>query len=178
MKIAKKALLGAATAFALTAFCGLAAAKDAAMHTMTVQSPDGGTVTIRYSGDVAPKVAFGSAPQVVGFTGYDSPFAMMQRISSEMDRQMAAMMSQANAMMAHLPDTNPTIPANFWNMPMNMPGLSAIAAGGKGAFCMKSVEITSSGDGKSPHVTTHTAGDCAGDASAHATGGKGPKTPI
>jgi len=178
MKIAMKARLGAATAFALTAFCGLAAAKDAAMHTMTVQSPDGGTVTIRYSGDVAPKVAFGSAPQVVGFTGYDSPFAMMQRISSEMDRRMAAMMSQTNAMMAHLPDTSPTIPANFWNMPMNMPGLSAIAAGGKGAFCMKSVEITSSGDGKSPHVTTHTAGDCAGDASAHATGGKGPKTPI
>ena len=61
MKIAKKALLGAATAFALTAFCGLAVAKDAAIHTMTVQSPDGGTVTIRYSGDVAPKVAFGSA---------------------------------------------------------------------------------------------------------------------
>jgi len=179
VKISKKALLGAATAVTLTAFCGLAAAKDAAMHTMTVQSPDGGTVTIRYSGDVAPKVAFGSAPQMAGFTGYNSPFAMMQRISSEMDRRMAAMMSQANAMMAHLPDANPTIPANFWNMPMNMPGLSAIAAGGKGSFCMKSVEITSNGDGKSPHVVTHTAGDCAGgSAPAHTTGGKGPKTPI
>jgi len=178
MKLAKKALFGATTAFALSAFYGLAIAKDVALHTMTVQSPDGGTVTIHYSGDVAPKVAFGPAPQMVGFTGYDSPFAMMQRISSEMDRRMAAMMSQANAMMAHLPDANPTIPANFWNMPMNMPGLSAIAAGGKGSFCMKSVEITSNGDGKSPHVTTHTAGDCAGDASAHAMGGKGPKTPI
>ena len=178
MNISKNALLGTATALALTAFCGLAAAKDAGMHTMTVQSPDGGTVTIRYSGDVAPKITFGSAPQMAGFTGYNSPFAMMQRISSAMDRQMAAMMSEANAMMAHLPDANPTIPANFWNMPMNMPGLSAVAAGGKGGFCMKSVEITSSGDGKSPHVTTHTARDCAGDTSAHATGGKGPKTPI
>ena len=178
MKIAKKTLLGTALALTLTAFCGLAAAKDPAMHVMTVHSPDGGTVTIRYSGDVAPKVAFEPAPLIVGFTGYNSPFAMMQRISSEMDRRMAAMMSRANAMMAHLPDDNPTIPANFWNMPMNMPGFSAIAAGGRSGFCMKSVEIASRGDGKNPHVTTHMAGDCADGAPAHAAGGKGPKTPI
>jgi hypothetical protein len=176
MYTAKKAFLGGAAALALVGFCGLAAAHD--VHTMTVRAPDGGTITVQYTGDVAPKISFGSGPQAVGFGA--SPFAMMDRIAAQMDRQMAEMMSRANAMMAHMPDANPAYPADFWNTPTATPGLSAIANGGSG-FCMKSVEITSTGDGKAPHVVTHSAGNCAQDAPAGAhpaVHGAGPRTPV
>jgi len=178
--MSRKILAGGIAAFAVAGFCGLALASDA-LHTMRIKSPDGGTVTVRYTGDVAPKIAFGAAPQDMSFA--QSPFAMMDRISAEMDRHMDAMIRQANTMMAHLPDSNPAIPAGFWNMPMDSPGLTAIANGGKGSFCMKSMEITDSGDGKAPHVVTHTAGNCGGDqpsatAPSHAIQGTGPRTPI
>jgi len=177
MHIPRKAILGGAAALAVTTLCGLAVAKDSSLHTMAVQAPGGGTITIRYSGDIAPKVAFGPAADL---TSFNSPFAMMDRMAARMDRDMAQMMSQADAMMAEMPDANPVYPADLHNMPLfGMPSLSAIAAGGKGSFCMKSMEITSTGDGKSPHVVTHQAGNCNSPAQAqpsvHATG---PRTPI
>jgi hypothetical protein len=179
--MSRKILAGGAAILAVAGMCGLAAAGEA-LHSMTVKSPDGGTVTVRYTGNVAPKIAFAPPAQVVSGAPMQSPFAMMERIAAQMDRQMEAMMQQSNALMARLPDANPTVPAGFWNMPMSPPGLSAIAAGGKGSFCMKSMEITSTGDGKS-HVVTHTAGNCGGDASpsaapSHAVQGTGPRTPI
>jgi hypothetical protein len=180
MHMARKALLGGAAALALIGFCGLAAAKDAALHTMTVRAPDGGTITVQYTGDVAPQISFASGAQATGFADFDAPFAMMQRIAADMDRQMVQMMRQANEMMAQVPDTNPVFGAGLWNMPTDMPGLSAISSVGSG-FCMKSVEISSTGDGKPPHVVTHSAGNCAQDAPAQAhpsVHGTGPRTPI
>ena len=174
--MSRKFLAGGAALLTLVGFCGFAAARDGGQHTMTVTSPDGGTVTIRYSGDVAPRVAFGTADAMQA----GSPFAMMDRIAAEMDRQMDAMIRQTNEMIAHLPNTNPTVPADFWNMP-DVSGLTAVANGGKGSFCMKSVEITSTGDGKAPHVVTHSAGNCGAGAAAapsHPVRGTGPRTSI
>ena len=179
--MSQKILIGSVAAIAVAGFCGLALASDA-LHTMTVKSPEGETVTIHYTGDVAPRIVFAPATEAVSGTRLQSPFAMMDRIAAQMDRQAAIMMQQANAMLAQMPDANPSIPASFWNMPVNPAGLSTIAAGGKGVFCMKSMEVTSTGDGKAPHVVTHTAGNCgdsgASSAPSHAVQGSGPKTPI
>lgn len=180
--MSRKILIGSAAAIVVAGFCGLALAGEA-LHTMTVKSPEGDTVTVHYTGNVAPQIAFAPAAETMTAASMQqSPFAMMERIAAQMDRQMAAMMQQSNAMMARLPDANPTIPAGFWNMPMAPAGLSAIAAGGKGSFCMKSVQITSAGDGKD-HVVTHTAGDCGSGASpqsapSHTVQGAGPRTRI
>ncbi len=168
---------------ALAAFCGVAIAKDA-LHTMTVKSPDGGTVTIHYTGNVAPKIAFAPATQAAALARFNAPFLMMDRIAAQMNRQMNEMIAHANAMMAHMPDSNQQVPASFWNMPMNSSGLSAIANGGKGSFCMKSMQITSSGDGKAPRVVTHSAGDCGGNntpsskMTSPTARGTGPRTQI
>ncbi len=180
--MSRKILAGSVAAIAVAGFCGLALASDA-LHTMTVKSPDGGTVTIHYTGNVAPKIAFAPARQAVALARFNSPFLMMDRIAAQMNRRMNAMIAQANAMMAQAPVDNAAMPAGFLNMPMNAPGLSAVANGSNGSFCMKSMEITSSGDGKEPHVVTHTAGNCDGGASpstapSHAVQGTGPKTPI
>jgi hypothetical protein len=179
--MSRKILAGSVAALAVAGFCGLALAGEA-LHTMTLTSPDGGTVTVHYTGNVAPRVTFAPAAEATGGAQLQSPFAMMEYVAAQMDRQMSAMMRESNAMMARLPDANPTIPAGFWNMPMDLAGLSAISAGGKGSFCMKSMQITSGGDGKA-HVVTHTAGNCGGGAAAvnapsHALQGTGPKTPI
>lgn len=178
--MSRKLLAGSVAALSVAGFCGLAVAADA-LHTMTLKSPGGDTVTIHYTGNVAPKVAFAPPSNMAAFQQFQSPFAMMDRIAAQMDRQMDAMINEANAMMARMPDNNAAVLADFWNMPMVPGGLSAIANGGKGTFCMKSMEITSTGDGKAPHVATHTAGNCGGDPSittSHAVRGSGPKTPI
>ncbi|HTU00023.1 MAG TPA: hypothetical protein VMF58_18380 [Rhizomicrobium sp.] len=181
--MSRKILIGSVAALAVAGFCGLALAGEA-LHTMTVTSPEGDRVTVHYTGNVAPQIAFAPATEAVsGAAMPQSPFAMMERIAAQMDRQMAAMMLQSNAMMARMPDANPTIPAGFWNMPMSPAGLSRVSAGGKGSFCMKSVQITSAGDGKE-RVVTHTAGNCGGEAPAsssapaHTVQGTGPKTRI
>lgn len=179
MHIARKALIGTTAAVALAGVCTLASARDA-VHTMSVRAPGGGTVTVRYTGDVAPQIVFGNAPQTAGIRDWRSPFLAMERISAEMDRRMESMMRQADAIMAQLPDPNPVFPAGFWNAPWPMTGLSAIAGGAKGGFCMKSVEITSTGGGK-PNVVTHSAGNCGPEtaaAPAHRRMGTGPRTPI
>lgn len=180
--MSRKILAGSVAALAIAGFSGFALARDA-LHTMTVRAPDGGTVTVRYTGDVAPQIAFGAAPRETGFAQFPSPFAMMERITAQMDRQMDAMLRETNALMARMPDANPAIPAGFWNMPMGPSGLSAIAEGGKGSFCMKSMEITNTGDGRAPHVVTHTAGNCgsgapSSSAPSHALQGTGPRTPV
>jgi hypothetical protein len=160
--------------------CGSAFARDAGVHTMTVRAPGGGTITVQYAGDVAPQISFGSAPAATA-SGFESPFATMDRITAQMDREMARMMREADAAMAAMPDANPAYPADLHGAPLfDLPGLFAIAAGGKVAFCMKSVEITSTGDGK-PHVVTHQSGNCATGAPAqgHPTvHGTGPRTPV
>jgi hypothetical protein len=181
MHIARKSLLAAAAGLTLAAVCGFAEAKDA-LHTLTVKAPDGGTVVVHYAGDVAPRVSFGTAPETAGFADFASPFAMMARMRADMDRQMDLMMRQANAMMAGLPARDPIFRAGFFDMPLAMPDLSAIADGGKAGFCMKSVEITSTGDGGKPKIVTHVAGNCgpSGKAAAPAEkpAGTGRKLPI
>ena len=84
---------------------GIAAAQTA--NVMTVRLPGGGLAEIRYFGDVPPQVAFlpstagydGSMPAPLVF-GRESPFAVFERISAEMDRRAAEMFRYAAAALA------------------------------------------------------------------------------
>src|SRR4051812_20762653 len=80
---------------------GTASAQTA--HVMTVPVP-GGVAQISYIGDVPPRVvlvpvpaAFDALMPVSSMFGYDSPFAMLDRIAAEMDRRAAAMFRYAEA---------------------------------------------------------------------------------
>jgi hypothetical protein len=112
---------------------GIAAAQEPATHVMTVPLPGGGIARITYTGDVAPRVAFEPAPipWTSAFGPY-SPFAELERISAEMNREAAALFQQID---------------------------SGQLAAGPG-YCMQSVQITSLGDGSPPKVVTHTSGNC------------------
>jgi hypothetical protein len=155
----KTFLLAGIAAAAIIGFAGLADAQaPVAVHTMTVRLPGGGLETIRYTGDVAPKIVVAPAGMTMP-AAFLPTFASFEQIAAQMDRQMGAMMYQMRAM--------PMMPM------MGMPDMNQLmqAAAHNGAgFCAQSVSITSTGNGPAK-VVRHSAGNCGG--SALAPGGSG-----
>jgi hypothetical protein len=159
MRRLKPLLVAGLSAAALAGVAGIAVARSAHFHTMTVQIPDGGVAEIRYSGDQPPQVVVSRAPAFAtwapaAFSGWVDPFADFDRIAAQMDRQMDVMLRQARAL-----EASPGL------IPRGADGYRFVSSGAGGGFCGRSVEITSQGDGKPPHVVSHTWGDC-GDGSA------------
>jgi hypothetical protein len=145
----KTFLLAGIAAAAIIGFAGLADAQSPVVHTMTVQLPGGGLETIRYTGDIAPKVVVAPAGAVMP-AGFMPTFTAFDQIAAQMDRQMGAMMQQINTM--------PMMP--MMGMP-DMNQLMQAAAHNGGGFCAQSVSITSTGNGPAK-VVRHTAGNCGG----------------
>src|SRR5215212_7211746 len=153
---------------------GTASAQTA--HVMTVPVPGGGVAQISYIGDVPPHVVFVPAPAafdswmpVSSMFGYESPFAMMDRIAAEMDRRAAAMFRYAEAMTARadaggfagtaaggVPSSG-MLPGGMPTGGENYSYVSTISGNG---VCMQSVRITSRGDGSKPVVERHSSGNC------------------
>jgi hypothetical protein len=149
-------------------------------HVLTVRLPDGSVEQIHYSGDVAPKVAvapggLGVFAPMPGFgpASADSPFAMLNRLSAQMDQQMAEMMRNAPPM--------PTLAAPgamqraaagqeaaLGQLPAGTESYSFVSSVNGGHACSRSVQITSQGAGQAPRVVTQTSGDCGGGQAAPA----------
>jgi hypothetical protein len=144
-----------------------ALAQTSQTHVMTVRLPDGGVAQIRYAGDVAPQVSVGDAAAPVAawapmpsLFGPDSPFAMMERISAEMDRRAAAMFRQADALAAQAQSGQLT-EAAAGNLPPGGQSYSFVSTMSGNGVCSQSVEITSQGNGAPPRIVRHSSGDCA-----------------
>jgi hypothetical protein len=135
-----------AAAVAMAGLGGLAYAQTPDTHVMTVRLPDGSLQRIEYTGSVAPRIEIVPVSQIAP----SSPFAMMQRISAEMDAQMAQMFQAFGPMTAPPPVGTAPITAAFGGMP----------AAGSGV-CFHSVQVTYNGSGQ-PHVVSQTSGDCGG----------------
>ena len=156
MRLSRTVLLSAAAALGLTGLAALAQAQTATTRVMTVQLPNGQLGQIRYVGDVPPQVIF--VPSAVAV---ESPFAMLERMSVEMDRQAEAMLRAVHRM-AIQPMMPQTTEAEFGQLP----------AGGR--VCMRSVQITYIGNGQQPRVVSQTSGDC-GPSSGPATPAELPR---
>lgn len=140
-------LLAGAAALLVAGSIGLAKADPTDSHVMTVQLPDGAVARISYRGDVPPTVTLApEAAMPVVFAA--SPFAMLERISQDMDRAMARMWPGG--------PFGPATAAPTWAV-----GLPAVGLPAGGGFCMRSVSITQQGTAK-PQVVTHQSGDCGG----------------
>jgi len=160
MQLLRTALLAGAAALAIF---GTASAQTA--NVMTVALPGGGIAEIRYTGNVPPKVVIGEAPPayaawtpVASFFGPDSPFAMMEQISAQMDRQAAAMFGRAE-LLATQARSGQAIEAAFGNLPAGRQGYTYISTISGNGVCSRSVEITSQGNGP-PRVVSHSSGNC------------------
>jgi len=169
MRTFRNALL-AGVAGAAIALSGAAFAQSGPNHTMTVRLPDGGIAQIRYSGNVAPRVTFGEAPEPVdvfapmpALFGPGSPFAAMERISAEMDRESAAMFRQADALAAAA-NSGQLAEAALRSLPPGSRSYSFVSTmsgpGSDNRVCSQSVEITGMGNGQPPRVVRRSSGNC------------------
>ncbi len=156
-------LAGAATAGAIS-LAGFAYAGDSGLKTLSLQLPGGQVEQIQYSGPVSPQVAVLPAGNPFA-PPHQDPFASLERLSAMMNSQVAAMM-QVMQLTAAAPVSGPN--------PLVAAGVAAIPSGGSDASftfislsggtsgaCMRSVAITSSGNGAAPRIVSHSAGNCA-----------------
>ncbi len=169
MRTLRTALLGVATIGLIGA---VAYAADAPQtHVLTIPLPGGGVEQIRYSGDVAPTVTVRQgSPAAAAWAnqfGPDSPFAVLNRIQAEMDRQMAAIMQNRMVM--------PTMPqigggqvqhVTVGNLPPGANSYSMVSTFSGGHECTESVEVTSQGPGQPLKVVRQSSGDCGAAAKA------------
>lgn len=140
MRIAKNLLLAGAAALALAGGAGLALAQP--LHSMMVRLPDGGLAQIQYSGNVPPRVAFVPESPAAEYDHLASPFAMLDRISAQIDRDMDALISDV-AMGS--PFVNPVrvFDVDMHNLPPDTMQYSVVSTtAGDGNFCTRSMEIT------------------------------------
>lgn len=161
MRTLHKALFAGVAAVAL-AGSGAAMAQNSQTHVMTVRVPNGGVAEIRYTGDVAPQVVVRSGPAAAdalpvlpSVFGAGSPFAMLDRISAEMDREAAAMFRETEALAQHARSGQPIAVA----LPGGGQAYSFVSTMSGNGVCTQSVEITSTGNGP-PKVVSHSAGNC------------------
>jgi hypothetical protein len=147
----RNALLAGAAVVTLAGAASLAQAQTtdtpAGVHVMNVRLPDGAVQQIAYTGDVAPRIVFVPVAQQVA-----SPFALLERVSEQMDRQMAMMMQAFSPMMTQ----------TFAGAPIQA-GFGVMPAGA--GVCMRSISVTYTGNGQ-PHVVSKTAGNCGATAPA------------
>lgn len=135
-------------------------------HQMTVWLPGGGSETITYTGDVAPKVSFKSgefAPIGFDAIGFDQTLPI-DRIAAAMDADMASMMRHADAMMAMpvmVAPFNGITEADLSAMPPGSQSYSMVSTMNGNNVCTRSVQITETDHGK-PQVVRRSSGNCAG----------------
>lgn len=148
----------------------VALAGTVAARTLTLQLPDGTTEQIDYAGDVAPRVSFTPPQTIDGAFGPNSPFALMQQISAQMDREADAMMRQMQAIAAQ-PLTGPGQPieVDMTKLPPGTQSYSFVSTLSPNGVCSQSTEIVAKGPGQKPQVITHRAGHCGMAATGGAT---------
>jgi hypothetical protein len=171
MSLMRKTLFVGAAAVALAGAGGLAYAQTPASvpadtHVMNIRLPDGSLQRIEYTGNVPPRIEIVPVSRLTPaqMRVAESPFAMMQRISAEMDAQMAQMFQAFGPMMG--PFGSAPVTASFGGMPMAGSGV-----------CVHSVQVTYNGSGQ-PNVVSRTAGDCGGAAAKSSAPAALPTTPV
>ena len=157
MRNGKTFVLSGAAALALAGCAGLWLAQP--LHSLLVPSPYGGVAQIRYAGDIPPRVAFAPPLAVESFPAA-SPFMALDRISAQMDLEMAALMDGAMVPPAPLgPDG--MLNVDVRGLPPGAREYSYVSTVGRdGNYCSRSVEITRSGPDGRPYVVTHQSGEC------------------
>lgn len=154
------ALIGAA----ILAASGLAGGLSKA-HVLTVRLPDGSIEQVRYLGDQPPLISFDEEPTLpFEWFGADSAFAVLDRMSAEMDRETAAILNEAAGLRdsALLPSGSLT-PIDLGKLPPGARGFSVISTLSGGHVCTRSFEYSASPDGGRPRIVTRTSGDCSPD---------------
>jgi hypothetical protein len=176
MRLTRKA---AFAGLASLAVAGAAVAADAPrFHTMNVSLPDGAVAHVRYSGDVAPTITFDRAPAqswvdpAAILAGFDpAPFAALDRMAAEMDREAAVMLRHARsgAPGANLAAGGPGMTLlGGAGLPPGVAGYSFVSETTSNGSCTRSIEMTRAGPNAKPQTVTHQSGNCGAPAASTA----------
>lgn len=163
----RKTLLAGIAALGI-GFAGAASAQT--FNAMIVPVPGGGVAQVHYIGEVPPQIVFMPAPAafpaaldpwmpVSSIFGHEAPFAMLDRVMVEMDRRAAAMFRYAEAIVDRA-KAGGVIEAEFGALPPGGQSYSFVSTVSGNGVCMRSVRITSRGDGAPPLVERHSSGNC------------------
>ena len=153
------------TGIAALAVAGVSLAAVRDTHMLKVDLPDGSVARIEYSGDVAPKVTLVPVSHAipVGFAeGFDStPFAVLDHVAAEMDRQAAAMIHQA-AQFEALPmlAQSKLESAALGKLPPGTMHYEFVSTSSGSGGCTRGVEITSYGPDRQPKIVSTSSGNC------------------
>jgi hypothetical protein len=155
MRTPRAALLTGTAALVLVGLAGMVSAQTPEssheVHVLTVRLPNGQMEQVRYTGAVPPTITL--APDVAPTSHVPgSPFAMLERMSADMDRQAAALFQAL--------DTQPAPGAEGFGPTEGAQGFGVVPALAGPGVCSRSVQITFMGNGQAPHVVSRTAGDC------------------
>jgi hypothetical protein len=162
MRLVQKALLAGIGAMAVAGTAALAAGNH---HEITVNIPNSGVAHIEYTGDVAPKdIVDSDAMPVTAFTpeaffGPGSPFAELDRIQAQMDRQIQVILRDAQTTLPQSGDNRP-MEATFGGLPPGVQSYSIVSTMSGGHACLRSIEVTTSANGGKPNVVSRVSGDC------------------
>lgn len=157
------------------ALAGVAAAQS--LHTMTVRLPDGALEQIQYAGKTPPQVAIVPAPTAFGFGGAPiwtamppAPFADIQQIVADANREAAAMWQQAQALASEsFPGANGPLSIDVANAPPGTQVYEFSSTVNGHGVCTQTTEITTVGPNAQPHVVSRRSGDCGGTSAATGT---------
>ena len=159
-------ILAGVAAVSLGGSLAMAASNDLPFHQMTVRLPDGGTLRVEYAGKVPPRLHVASSPLAAAWPEFPAfafghSFSDLQRISAEMDRQISALMKQANsAMRVPAGADNGLSEASLGKMPAGSMSYSFVSTSNGRITCSRSVEVTKPAGGAKPKVVTHSSGNC------------------
>ena len=163
---------------------GTAMAASNDTHVMAVGLPDGSVARIEYQGAVAPKVRIDSSVPALRLVPVQladpfdvAPFAMIDRIMVDMDRQAAAMTAAALRPIPADKTGRPDLAA-FANLPAGTVSYRFVSTSDGNHVCTRSWQVTSQGGQQPPKLISASSGDCAGDgnSSAGATNSAAAKT--
>jgi len=153
----------------------MAASNDT--HVMAVGLPDGSVARIEYQGPVAPKLRIDpTAPalRVVPVRLADpfdaAPFAMIDRILADMDRQAAAMTAAALQPVPTDKAGRPDLAA-FGNLPAGTVSYRFVSTSDGNRVCSRSWQVTSQGSQQPPQMISASSGDCISDGNPSAGAG-------
>jgi hypothetical protein len=144
---------------------GTAVAASNNSHVMSVTLPDGSVARIEYLGDVAPKVRIEPTVQFVPVRFVNpldaAPFAGLDQMFANMDRQAAAMLRQAQTLRdAPSNGVAGTDLASLRDAPEGTVSYSFVSVQNGNHRCSRSWRMTAQGAGQQPKLVTASAGDC------------------
>jgi hypothetical protein len=164
MRVKGKAILALISTVAVASTALAAGAKEK-FHNLMVALPDGSVQHIRYTGDVAPQIVMVPTHERIApvslFDDFDAPFAELDRMIAEMNRQSDAMLREAAMLSAQAANGKAGVsPAVIANMPAGSVSYSFFSSSSGNGSCSQSLQVTSFGAGQKPKVVSQSSGDC------------------